>query len=467
MMEENKKKMYSEDEVLKRTMKSRHLTMIAIGGTIGSGLFMGSGAVINQAGPLGSVLAFFIGGIVMFLALLSLGEMAVAMPISGSFQAYATRFISPCAGFFTGWLYYLNWGTAGAMSLIAASMIMTNWFPMMPEWTWCILFGALLAFLNIMSAKTFGETEFWFASIKVVAIVVFVVLGAAIIFGIDANTHVNGFANFYKDGWFPLGIAPIFFTMVIVVTSFQGAELVGIAAGESENPEKNIRSAVKNVGLRIMLFYIFAIVVLVGILPWKEAGVEESPFAKVFGMIGIPHAYDIMSFVVVTSCLSSVNSAIYACSRLLWSAAHQQLAPSLLKHTNKAGVPVFGVIATVMLMMVALLSKTFAAAEVFMWITSATGFIGCIVWIVIAVCHISFRKKYLELGHKLEDLKFRVPMAVPVLGILANCVVIVGMYIDPTLRIVVYSGIISLLLIVLCYYIFVSKAARVKIKGWS
>lgn len=445
---------------LKRDMKSRHLMMISIGGTIGTGLFVGSGQTISQAGPLGAVLAYLVGGFIMYLVLLCLGELTAAMPVSGSFQTYASRFISPGAGFTTGWLYWINWAICIAADFTAAGIIMHNWFPQIAIWIWCVVFAAVLAFLNIISVRAYGEAEFWFASIKVTAILAFIVAGCGLIFGFSGHGVPVAFSNFHTEGGlFPNGMQAVLLTMIAVVYSFQGAELVGIAAGECKDPGKNVPRVIKGIAFRIIFFYVLAIIVLAAIIPFNEASVLESPFAHVFGMLGLPMAKDIMFFVVMTSALSSGNSALYACSRLLWSMSKEGLAPSLLGKVNSRGVPVYGVLITVILAGMSLLTSEYAADTVYLWLMSSTGLTGCLIWVIIAWCQLNFRKEFLRLGGKLEQLTFRTPLfpLVPILALTLNMIVIISLYFDESQRIVLYTGVPALAGIYVYYLIFLDK----------
>ncbi|SDD86885.1 amino acid permease [Sporomusa acidovorans] len=462
----NLEQLCPEKSGLKRDMKSRHLMMISIGGTIGTGLFMGSGQVISQAGPFGAILAFLFGGFVMYLALLCLGELAVAMPVAGSFQSYASRFISPGVGFTVGWLYWINWAVCIAADFTAAGIIMTGWFPQVAVWVWCVIFGVILALLNLISVKVYGETEFWFASIKVAAIVGFIIAGAGLMFGFAGREGAIGFTNFATgDGIFPNGGWAVFLTMVTVVYSFQGSELVGIAAGECENPGENVPRVIKGIALRIVLFYVLAIIVLAATIPFKEAGVLESPFAHVFGRIGIPVAQDIMSFVVLTSALSAGNSALYVCSRLLWSMSKDHQAPGWLSKLNSRGVPFYGVLMTLALAALSLLTSAFAADTVYLWLMSSVGLTGCLIWIVIAWCQINFRKNFLQLGGKLEQLIFKTPFypIVPAIAVLLNAGIIISLYFDESQQIVLYTG-IPVIAFIYLYYLFVHSKKEEKIK---
>lgn len=448
------------EQQLNRGMKSRHLAMIAIGGTISASFFMGIGDILNQVGPFGTVLGFLLGGFVMFLALVSLTEMAVSMPISGSFQAYATKFISPLAGFVTGWLYLINWVTAAAASLTAASIIMNGWFPDLQIWMWSLVFIAIVACINFFPVKAYGELEFWFAGIKILAIVAFILIGFAIIFGaVPQYGEINGFKNFYENGLFPNGFPPFLYGIVVIVCTYQGAELVGIAAGESEDPEKNIKKAIKNVGIRILLFFVLSVIIISLIMPWQSSSVSNSPFITILQNAKIPYIHVIMQGVIVTSCLSAVNSAFYACARLLWSMAHSQQAPQIYSKVNKNGVPFISVIVTAILSGLCLLSKFIGAEKVFILIVSSSGMVGCLIWMMISFSHIGFRNYLKREGVDVRKLSFKVigyPL-VPILSIIFNALVILGMLYDPSQRIVVYSGVCLLIFFVIVYSIWFKR----------
>lgn len=447
---------------LNRGMRSRHLAMIAIGGTISASFFMGIGDIIHQVGTFGTVIGYIIGGLVMFLTLLSLAEMAIALPVSGSFQEYATRFISPLAGFCTGWLYLINWITAAAASITAASIIMTSWFSGVEPWMWSILFIVIIAAMNFFPVKAYGEIEFWFAGIKILAIIIFIIIATAIALGFVPNFGpIVGFKSFTEHGLFPNGLTPFFYGIVIIVCTYQGAELVGIAAGESEDPEKNIRSAIRNVGLRILLFFVISVFLISIIEPWQNLSVTGTPFITILAKCGIPHIDTIMQIVIVISCLSAVNSAFYASARLLWSMANDKQAPQIYAKVNKNSVPFVGVIVTAGLSGLCLISKFVGAEKVFMLIISSSGMVGCLVWLMIAWSHIGFRKYLTKTGQSPTKLAFRVrpfPL-VPILGIVANAIIILGMLIDPDQRTVVYSGVLLLIFFIIVYHGWFKKEA--------
>jgi len=445
---------------LKRDLKSRHLMMISIGGTIGTGLFLGTGQTISQAGPVGAIMGYLVGAFIMLLVLLCLAELSIAMPVAGSFQSYASRFISPAAGFTTGWLYWVNWAVCIAADFTAAGIIANNWFPGVPVWMWCAGFVIGLAIINLVSVRTYGEAEFWFAGIKVTAIIAFIIAGIALMFGVVGHEGAIGFSNFHTgEGLFPKGFSAVFLTMIAVTYSFQGAELVGIAAGECEEPSKNIPKVIRGITFRIILFYVVAIFVLAATIPWREAGVLESPFAHVFSRIGMPFAETIMCAVVLTSALSAGNSALYACSRLLWSMAKEDLAPAWLGKLSRNGVPYYGVLITLLLAGLSLLTQVFAADTVYLWLMASTGLTGCLIWVIIAWCQINFRQEYLRLGGNLSDLLFRTPLypLVPILTIVLNLGVVFSLYFDESQHIVLLAGVVFLVAIYLYYYLFLAK----------
>lgn len=307
---------------LTRALKSRHIFMLSLGGVIGTGLFMGSGVTINQGGPVGAILAYLVAGFLMYLVMVCLGELSVQMPVSGSFQAHATKFIGPATGFMIGWVYWMSWATTVGLEFTAAGMLMERWFPGVPIWYWSALFVAVLFGINALATRAFGEAEYWFAGIKVAAILGFIIVGVLVIFGaipLTSGAPAPMMSNLIGESLFPNGLSAVFAVMMTVVYAFQGCEIMGVAAGETDQPEKSIPRAVRNVVFRVLIFYVLAIVVLSAIVPWQQAGLMESPFVQVFDMVGIPFAADLMNFVILTAILSVGNSGLYASTRILWA----------------------------------------------------------------------------------------------------------------------------------------------------
>jgi S-methylmethionine transporter len=324
---------------LKRAMTKRHLVMISLGGAIGTGLFLGSGDVISQAGPIGAILSYFLGGVIAYMVMLCLGELAVQMPVSGSFGEYARTYIGPGTGYMITWLYWLTWTATLGTEFTAAALLMQEWFPSISMWTWTLLFAALVFTLNVSSTRLFAESEFWLSLVKVLTIICFIALGLAAIFGfIPYHGHESAplFSKLTEHGWFPNGIYPIFATMLIVNFAFSGTELIGVAAGEAEEPAKTVPKAINAAIWRLLIFFVGTIVVICALLPYEMAGlnasgVSNSPFVTVFNYIGIPYAEDIIRFVIITALLSAANSGLFAASRMMWSLSTQnQLLKFLL-----------------------------------------------------------------------------------------------------------------------------------------
>ncbi|MCG5249799.1 amino acid permease [Brevibacillus agri] len=441
---------------LKRSMNSRHLFMISLGGVIGTGLFLGSGYTLSQAGPVGTILSFLVGGFIMYLTMLCLGELTVAMPVAGSFQTYMTRFVSPSLGFGVGWLYWLGWAVTVALELLSSGLLMQRWFPDSPVWMWCAIFGVLLFLLNALSARAFGESEFWFSSIKVSAIILFIILGGAAMFGlIDMKNGQPApmFSNFTSSPLLPFGITGLLMTMITVNFSFQGTELIGIAAGESKEPEKTIPKSIRATVWRTLVFFILAIAIVAGMIPYQQAGVIESPFVVVFDSIGIPYAADIMNFVVLTALLSVANSGLYAATRMLYSLSNERMASRKLAIVNRKGIPMNALIITFSISLLSLLSGFFAEDTVFMVLLSIAGLGAQVGWISISASQLAFRRHYLKNGGKLEDLKFRTPLypVLPLVSLILNLSVLVSLAFDPEQRIALYCGIPFMLIAILIY----------------
>jgi len=413
---------------LKRTLKAKHLNMIAIGGAIGTGLFLASGLTVHQAGPGGALLAYGIIGIMVYFLMTSLGEMATFMPVSGSFQTYASRFVDPAFGFALGWNYWYNWAITVAAEMVAGALIMKYWFPNVPSLIWSVLFLVLIFGLNMLSAKAYGESEYWFAGAKVITVLVFLVVGLLMIFGIMGG-HKAGLSNFtYKGGPFPHGMSAILLVFLTAGFSFQGTELVGIAAGESENPEKNVPKAINTVFWRILIFYIGALFVIGAIIPYTDAGNGISPFTLVFERAGIAGAASIMNAVVLSSVLSCGNSGMYASSRMLYAMAKEGKAPTWLGKVNDRGVPINALLLTTVVASACFLSGLYAENSVYAWLVAASGLTGFIAWLGIAISHYRFRKAYVAQGKNLKDLKYKSKLFPfgPIIALVLCVIVIFG-----------------------------------------
>ncbi|MGN7251771.1 amino acid permease [Arthrobacter sp. SAFR-014] len=400
---------------LKRGLSSRHLQMIAIGGAIGTGLFVASGGTISQAGPGGALTAYALVGLMVFLLMQSLGEMSAKIPVAGSFQFFATRFVSPSFGFAIGWNYWFNWAITVAAELVAAGIIMDFWFPGVPGWVWAGIFLLMLAGLNALSAKSFGEAEFWLSLIKVTAVVLFLIAGVLMISGILGGNS-PGLSNWEnRDEVFHGGWVSIISVFMIAGFSFQGTELVGVAAGEAKNPRREVPKAIRTVFWRIMLFYIGAIFIVGCLIPFTdpsllasgEADVAASPFTLVFSRAGIAFAAALMNAVILTAILSAGNSGLYASTRMLYAMAHDGMAPKIFGRTNARGVPIPALLATAAVGLFGFLSAIVGQGAAYSWLLNMSGLCGFIVWAGIAVSHYRFRRGFLAQGNKLSDLPYK------------------------------------------------------------
>ncbi|WP_347038659.1 amino acid permease [Glutamicibacter halophytocola] len=421
---------------LKRGLKARHMQMIAIGGSIGTGLFVASGGTISEAGPGGALVAYALIGMMVLLLMQSLGEMSARLPVAGSFQTYATVFVNRHFGFAIGWNYWFNWAITVAAELVAAGIVMSYWLPDVPGWIWAAIFLVLLTGLNAMSAKAFGEGEYWLAAIKVITVIVFLVCGFAMIFGIIGGTS-PGFGNWtegdapFVGGW--LSIVSVF---MIAGFSFQGTELVGVAAGEAENPQRDVPKAIKTIFWRIMLFYIGAIFVIGMLIPYLDpsllsseaSDIATSPFTLVFERAGIAFAAALMNAVILSAILSAGNSGLYASARMLYSMAKDGKAPKIFGRLNKRGVPVPAMLLTASVGLFGFLTAIIGQGEAYTWPLNVSGLSGFIAWVGIAVSHYQFRKAYVASGQDLADLPYKAPLFPlgPILAFVILIVVIAG-----------------------------------------
>jgi lysine-specific permease len=421
---------------LRRDLKSRHLSMIAIGGAIGTGLFVASGATISSAGAGGSLLAYILVGAMVYFIMTSLGEMATLLPISGSFETYATRFVDPALGFALGWNYWYTWAITIPAELAAGALVMKFWFPNTPAIIWSAIFLAILFLLNVFSVKGYGEGEYWFAGIKVATIIIFLVVGIAMIFGIFTG-HATGFHNFALGGTpFHGGFLAIFSTILIAGFAFQGTEIVGLAAGESEDPARNVPKAIRQVFWRILLFYVFAIFVIGMLVPYTDPNLLKSsvdniaisPFTLVFQRAGLAVAASVMNAVILTAVLSAGNSAVYVSTRMLFALAKEGKAPRFLAKVSKSGVPTNALYVNIAIGFAAFLSSLFGNGAVYTWMLNAAALTGFIAWLGIAISHYRFRKAYVAQGRDLNKLAYKAkwyPFG-PIFALILCVIVIVG-----------------------------------------
>ena len=400
--------MQTEHTGLKRHLKVRHIRLMALGSTIGVGLFLGSASAIKIAGP-SILLGYLLAGIVAFIVLRALGEMAVHEPVAGSFAAYANNYVGPLAGYMVGWGYWTYWIVVGIAEVTAVGIYMGIWFPETPQWIWALSSIVMMGLINLIAVKVFGEFEFWFALIKVVAIVAMIALGASVIlFGFTNDWQPIGLSNLWQHGgFFPNGISGMLLSLQMVLFAYVGIEMIGLSAGEAENPRKTIPMAIDSLAWRILIFYMGAILVILAIFPWNEVGQQGSPFVVMFERIGLREAAGLINFVVITAALSSCNAGIFSGGRLLYSLSSNGYAPARFAKLSKYGVPHRAVMATVAVCMTGVVLNYFVPEKAFQYIMAAVTFVGLMVWIAILFTQLQFRRSLSKA--QVAELAYRTP----------------------------------------------------------
>ena len=441
-----------QEDSLERKLTPRQLSMIALGGSIGTGLFLGSSISIQLAGP-GVILAYIIAAFPALFLAWALAEMAVAHPVAGSFGVYAEIYLNRWAGFTMRYSYWLAQVIAIGSELVAAAIYFHFWYPQIPGWVLVIVFSLALLTANAWSVASFGEFEFWFALIKVVTIVAFLFVGTGLLFGFGGLLPVEpiGLGNYTELGGFlPNGLQGVLLAVTMASFSYIGIEVVAVAAGEAKNPEHTIPRALRTVFWRLGLFYVGGITLLVGILPWNQANLEASPFVTAFQTIGLPAASGIMNFVVLTAALSSANTNLYMTSRVLYSLARGGYAPKKLGTLTKRGIPLWALLASSGGMVAAVLVQKFVPGKAFLYMIGSAFFGALFVWMMIFVTHIFFRRKH----RNNPDLKTFMP-GFPwptILGFSGMVFVSVSTLFIDGLRITLPAGLIFLALLSLAYW---------------
>src|ERR1051326_8216240 len=400
----------AEAEGLHRRLGQRQLTMMAIGGAIGVGLFLGSSVTIRLAGP-AVILSYLLGAGIALIMSYVLTEMAVVHPVAGAFGVYAEKYLNPWAGFSVRATYGVAQIIAIGAEVTAAGIYISFWFPNVPQWIWVVLVSAALVALNSMQVNRLGEFEYWFAMIKVAAIVSFIIVGLGLIFGIGTG-HPLGLANLTRHGGFlPAGWKGVWLSLTITVTSYMGVEIIAVTAGEAERPEVTIPRAMRNIVYRLIFFYVLAIAIMVTMVPWDQAGssstLSGSPFVTAFAAARVPFAAAIMNFVVLTAALSSVNTNLYLSTRMLFSLGRDGYAPAWLGQVSGNGVPHLALLASTAGIIAAILLAIFAPKNAFLLLygTAVAGML--FVWLVILNTHLRFRRTIS--AERLSRLPMRLP----------------------------------------------------------
>jgi AAT family amino acid transporter/D-serine/D-alanine/glycine transporter len=431
--------MSQAEGTLSRNLQNRHIQLIAIGGTIGVGLFLGSARAIHNAGP-GLLLSYAVGGLAIFFIMRALGELLTYRPVAGSFATYADEFCGPFAGFVTGWSYWFMWVVTAMAELTAIGIYVQFWWPQAPQWLPALVALVILYGSNLLAVRVFGELEFWFALIKVVAIVTLIVAGVAVIvFKWGSLGPSAGVSNLWSHGGFmPFGLLGVLLTLQIVMFAYSGVELIGVTAGEAANPSVVLPRATNGITFRILIFYIGALLVIMSLVPWNELSPSVSPFVYVFAKMGLPAAASIINVVVITAATSSCNSGIFSTGRMLHSLAQRGQAPSVFAKLSKDRVPTPGIHASAAVMLIAVGLNYVVPEEAFTWVTSIA-LVGTLwTWGIIMVAHRNYRLAVQE--GRATASPYRMPGA-PYANwlVVAFLLVVTGMlWLDPKTRVALY-----------------------------
>lgn len=391
---------------LQRELSNRHVQLIAIGGAIGTGLFLGAGQTIAMTGP-SILLTYIFIGFMLFMFMRGLGEIIIQNTNFKSFADVTNTYIGPFAGFVTGWTYWLCWIITGMAEVTAVAKYVSFWFPHIPNWISVLFCVLILMSFNLLSAKLFGELEFWFSIVKIVTIIGLIIVGAImILFAYKTQFGHASLTNLYNHDIFPKGASGFFMSFQMAVFSFVGIEMIGVTAGETKDPESTIPKAINSVPIRILIFYVGALAVIMSIIPWDKVDPDNSPFVKLFTLIGIPFAAGLINFVVLTAAASSCNSGIFSNSRMLFGLSDNKQAPPAFSKTNKNGVPHVAIIgSSALLLIAALLNYIFPDATlVFTYVTTLSTVLFLIVWALIIIAYINYSSKNPEL-HKASTYK--------------------------------------------------------------
>ncbi|MGC0775343.1 MAG: amino acid permease [Candidatus Acidiferrum sp.] len=436
---------------LHRNLTSRQLSMIAIGGAIGTGFFLGSAISVRLAGP-GVILSYAGGAAIALCLMWALGEMTVAHPIAGSFGVYAEMYVHPWAGFSMRYSYWLAQVIATGSEVLAASIYCRYWFPRVPSWLWILGFSAGLIYVNARSVGNFGMFEYWFSMIKVVTITLFLVLGAALLLGIGfprlGTVNYTAYGGFLPNGWRGVGLG-----VAMAIFSFLGLEVVAVTSGEAKDPATAVPQALRWTLARLGLFYIGGLGIIVGILPWTQANLGASLFVRGFQVVGIPAAAAVMNFVVLTAALSSINCNLYLMSRMLFSLSRGGYAPAALGRLSKQGTPIIALLVSSVGMAAALFVDHWFHASAYVYMLGSAFMGGIFVWQMIFVTHLVFRRRTANLAKPLMRFAPPGPWS-SLFGLVSLTAVLISTWWVPGLRITLIAGVPWLAFISLCYLVW-------------
>jgi len=402
--------MSQTESSLARNLRNRHIQLIALGGTIGVGLFLGSAKAIHEAGP-GLLLGYAVGGVAIFFIMRALGELLTYRPVAGSFATYAEEFCGPLPGFITGWSYWFAWVVTVMAEITAIGIYVDFWLPQVPQWLPPLIALLVLYGANLLAVRVFGELEFWFALIKVVTIVALILAGLSVIlFHVGSLGPTAHFSNLWTHGGFlPLGVLAVLLSLQIVMFAYEGVELIGVTAGEAENPAVVLPRATNGIIARILIFYLGALLIIMSLVPWTELDPKVSPFVFVFGKLGVPGAASIVNLVVITAAASSCNSGLFSTGRMLWTLAQRGQAPRAFAVLNQRQVPAAGIHASAAVMLIGVALNYLVPEQVFTIVTSVA-LVGTLwTWGIILVAHANYRRAVAD--GRLPAAPFRMPGA--------------------------------------------------------
>ncbi len=452
-----------KEKGLARQLSTRQLAMIAIGGAIGTGLFLGSSLAVRVAGP-AVIVTYLAGAVIALLLMGALSEMAVLHPTAGSFGVYAELYVSRWAGFVVRYTYWAVQCIAIGGEAVAVAIYCQWWFPNTPKWLWIVAFSVVLIYVNARSVGIFGEFEYWFAMVKVVAIVLFIVFGAAALGGLGAAPGI-GLGHFTAHGgMFPRGIKGAWMALVFVIFSYIGTEVVAVTAGEAKEPQKAVPKAMRSMVVRLILFYVGAIVVLIGVVPWDQiqptADVTTSPFVKVFQLMGIPAATHIMNFVVLTAALSSMNCNLYLVTRMMFSLARGGYAPARFGRVTSRGTPLNALLISAVGLMIATAVALMNPNGAYVYMFGISLFGGLFVWLMIFLTHLFFRRRQQVLGSTPAAVRMIGYPYTTLLGLLFLAAILLTTWWVEGMRITLIAGLPWLAFISLAYWFWAREQRR-------
>jgi len=435
---------------LRRTLQRRHMQMIALGGVIGAGLFVGSGVVVSAAGP-AAVVSFAITGLLVVLVMRMLGEMAVAYPAVGGFYEYSHLALGDLAAFLTGWMYWYFWVIVVALEAVAGAKLLGQWWPQPPPWEFTLALVALFTVVNLLSVRSYGEAEFWFASIKVVAIVLFLGAGAIFVLGFWPGGSGGSRHLTMHGGFMPNGLVPVLTGAVAATGFYFGTEIVTLAAAESAEPEKAVAQAMQSVVWRVLTFYVGSIFLVVAILPWNDTARIERPYVSVLEVLRVPAAATVMSIVILTAVLSALNSGLFASSRMLMALARRGDAPRVFAGLDKRGVPVAAILAGTAFGYAAVVMSYVSPDKVFAFLVNSYGTVAIFVYVLIAVSQLRLRRRLeREMPERLKMRMWGFPYLTR-FAIAAMLAIVGAMAFIPDQRAPLVFGIVSVIVLLVAF----------------